>query len=159
MELIAAVYEDWGIGRDGTQPITLAADRKFFREQTRGAMVIAGRRTVADFPGQRPLPGRENVVLTRGGGDFPGFTVCRSLEQALALAEQAPRAMVIGGGSVYRLLLPYCSRAYITKIHACPASDTWLTDLDLAPYWALAETLQSGTFLGMDYEILLYVRK
>ncbi len=159
MELIAAVYEDWGIGRDGTQPITLAADRKFFREQTRGAMVIAGRRTVADFPGQRPLPGRENVVLTRGGGDFPGFTVCRSLEQALALAEQAPRAMVIGGGSVYRLLLPYCSRAYITKIHACPASDTWLTDLDREPDWALAETLQSGTEQGMDYEMLLYVRK
>ena len=64
MELIVAVYGDWGIGRDGTQPIALSADRKFFREMTRGAMVIAGRRTVEDFPGQKPLPGRENVVLT-----------------------------------------------------------------------------------------------
>ena len=45
MELIVAVYDDWGIGRDGTQPIALSADRKFFRETTRGATVIAGRRT------------------------------------------------------------------------------------------------------------------
>ena len=65
MELIVAVYDDWGIGRDGTQPIALTADRKFFRETTRGAMVIVGRRTIADFPGQKPLPGRVNVALSR----------------------------------------------------------------------------------------------
>ena len=56
MELIVAVYEDWGIGRDGTQPVALSADRKFFREMTRGATVIAGRKTVADCPGQKHLP-------------------------------------------------------------------------------------------------------
>ena len=58
MELIVAVYDDWGIGRDGTQPVALSADRKFFRATTRGAMVIAGRRTIEDFPGKQPLPGR-----------------------------------------------------------------------------------------------------
>ena len=52
MELIVAVYDDWGIGRDGTQPVALSADRKFFRTTTRGAMVIAGRRTIEDFPGK-----------------------------------------------------------------------------------------------------------
>ena len=51
MELIAAVYEDWGIGRDGTQPVALSADRKFFRQITKGATVIVGRRTTQDFPG------------------------------------------------------------------------------------------------------------
>ena len=65
MDLIVAVYDDWGIGRDGTQPVALRADRKFFREQTRGATVIAGRRTVADFPGRQPLPNRINIVLSR----------------------------------------------------------------------------------------------
>ena len=59
MDLIVAVYEDWGIGKNGTQPVALSADRKFFRETTRGATVIVGRRTVEDFPGQKPLPGRE----------------------------------------------------------------------------------------------------
>ena len=88
MELIVAVYDDWGIGRDGTQPIALSADRKFFRETTRGAMVIAGRRTIADFPGKKPLPGRVNVALTRSGAEIPGFTVCHSTEEAVALANQ-----------------------------------------------------------------------
>ena len=64
MDLIVAVYDDWGIGKDGTQPVALSADRKFFRETTRGAMVIVGRKTLADFPGGKPLPGRENVVIT-----------------------------------------------------------------------------------------------
>ena len=75
MELIVAVYEDWGIGKNGTQPVALSADRKFFRETTKGAMVIVGRRTVEDFPGKKPLPGRENVILTRQEGEVPGFTV------------------------------------------------------------------------------------
>ena len=76
MELIVAVYDDWGIGCCGTQPIALSADRKFFRETTRGAMVIAGRKTIGDFPGQKPLPGRVNVALTRTVQEIPGFTVC-----------------------------------------------------------------------------------
>ena len=78
MNLIVAVYDDWGIGRDGTQPIALSADRKFFRETTRGAMVIAGRKTIGDFPGQKPLPGRVNVALSRNASEIPGFTLCRS---------------------------------------------------------------------------------
>ena len=97
MEAIVAVYEDWGIGCCGTQPVALSADRKFFREMTKGVMVIVGRRTVADFPGQKPLPGRVNVVLTRRGGEIPGFTVCGSPEAAAELARSAEKAMVIGG--------------------------------------------------------------
>lgn len=159
MELIVAVYEDWGIGRDGTQPIALSADRKFFRETTRGCMVIAGRRTIEDFPGQKPLPGRVNVVLTRSGREFPGFTVCPSPEAAVELARTVPRAMVIGGGSVYRQMLPYCDTAYITKIHAVPASDTWFPNLDKDNGWYLVETLQSGEENGICYEMLLYKRK
>ena len=96
MELIVAVYDDWGIGKDGTQPIALSTDRKFFREMTRGAMVIAGRRTIADFPGQKPLPGRVNVAVTRSSTDIPGFTVCHSPEEAAQLAQTAEKAMVIG---------------------------------------------------------------
>ena len=102
MELIVAVYDDWGIGKDGTQPVALSADRKFFRETTRGAMVIVGRRTIEDFPGKKPLPGRVNVALTRSSDEIPGFTVCKSPEEAAKLAESVERAMVIGGGSIYK---------------------------------------------------------
>ena len=159
MELIVAVYDDWGIGRDGTQPIALSADRKFFRETTRGAMVIVGRKTIDDFPGKKPLPGRINVALTRSEGEIPGFTLCRSPEEALTLADTADRAMVIGGGSIYRQMLPYCDTAYITKVHTTTACDTYFPNLDELEDWYLAETLQSGEENGIAYEMLLYKSK
>lgn len=159
MELIVAVYEDWGIGKDGTQPVALSADRKFFREITRGAMVIVGRRTIADFPGQKPLPGRVNVALTRSNAEIPGFVVCNSPAQVQALAATAERAMVIGGGSVYKQMLPLCDTAYVTKVHATPASDTYFPNLDENPEWYLAQVLQSGVENGICYEMCLYKRK
>lgn len=159
MELIVAVYDDWGIGREGTQPVALSADRKFFRQTTRGATVIVGRRTVEDFPGKKPLPGRENVVLTRSMAELPGFTVCGSPEEALAIAAKAERSMVIGGGSIYKQLLPHCDTAYVTKVHCTPQSDTFFPDLDADPQWKLEQVLQSGEEEGIGYEMCLYRRQ
>ncbi len=159
MELIVAVYSDWGIGKDGTQPVALSVDRKFFRETTRGATVIAGRRTIQDFPGQKPLPGRTNIVLTRGEGAYPGFTVCHSPEEAVELTKDHQRVMVIGGGTIYRQMLPLCDRAYITKVGACPESDTYFPNLDEDPQWYVAEVLLSGEENGISYEMLCYQRK
>ena len=159
MELIVAVYDDWGIGKDGTQPIALSADRKFFRETTRGAMVIVGRRTVEDFPGQKPLPGRENIMLTRAKRAYPGFTMVASPEDAAAIAKTAPRAMVIGGGSVYRQMLPMCDTAYVTKVHTTVDSDTFFPNLDADGDWKLEQILQSGEENGITYEMCLYKRK
>ena len=158
MELIVAVYDDWGIGKDGTQPIALAADRKFFRENTRGAMVIAGRKTVGDFPGGKPLPGRVNVVLTRSAQEIPGFTVCHSPEEAVQLAKTAERATVIGGGSVYRQMLPLCTKAYVTKVHCTPVSDTYFPNLDEDQAWEMTKVIQSGEEDGISYEMCLYER-
>ncbi len=159
MELIVAVYDDWGIGCEGTQPVALSADRKFFREMTRGAMVIAGRKTVADFPGGKPLPGRVNVVLSRQDVTLPGFIVVHSPEDALGLAKTAEKAMVIGGGSVYKLMLPYCDTAIVTKVHCVIPCDTYLPNLDEDAQWQLAETLRSGEENGIAYEMCLYKRK
>ena len=159
MELIVAVYDDWGIGKDGTQPIALSADRKFFRETTRGAMVIVGRRTIEDFPGQKPLPGRVNVALTRTPKEIPGFTVVTSPEEAAALAASAERAMVIGGGSIYRQMLPMCDTAYVTKVHTSVESDTFFPNLDEDAAWELSQVLQSGEENGISYEMCLYKRK
>ena len=158
MELIVAVYDDWGIGKDGTQPIALSADRKFFRETTRGAMVIVGRKTLADFPGGRPLPNRVNVVLTRQNAEIADVIICHSPEETVELAKKAERAMVIGGGSVYKQLLPYCDTAYITKVHAAPESDTFFPNLDEDSGWKMAEVLQSGEENGIAFEMCLYKR-
>ncbi len=159
MELIVAVFEDWGIGKDGTQQIALSADRRFFREATKGATVIVGRKTLADFPGGKPLPNRTNLVLTGSDREIPGATLCHSPEAAAVLAKDAERAFVIGGGSVYRQLLPYCDRAYVTKIHACPVSDTYFPNLDADPQWSLEAVLQSGEENNISYEMCLYIRK
>lgn len=158
MELIVAVYDDWGIGKDGTQPIALSADRKFFRETTKGAMVIVGRKTLADFPGGRPLPNRINVVLTRQDVDIPDVVICHSAEEAVETAKKAERAMVIGGGSIYKQLLPYCDTAYITKVHAVPESDTFFPNLDEDSGWKLKKILQSGEENGIGFEMCLYKR-
>lgn len=159
MDLIVAVYADWGIGRDGTQPIALSADRKFFRETTRGAAVIAGRKTVGDFPGQKPLPGRKNIVLTRQNIEIPGFIVCHSPEEAVKETEGDARVFVIGGGSIYKQMLPLCESAYVTKLSACPVSDTYFPDLDALPDWEMKEILSQGEENGITFQMCLYRKK
>ena len=128
------------------------------RVMGKGAAVIVGRRTVEDFPGQKPLPGRENILLTRSGGSFPGFTVCATVEEALEAVKDAPRVFVIGGGSIYRQLMPYCDTAYITKVHCTIDCDTYFPNLDEDPDWVLTEVLQSGEENGIFYEMCLYKR-
>lgn len=156
MDLIVAVYDDWGIGKDGTQPVALSADRKFFRETTRGATVIVGRKTLADFPGGRPLPNRMNLVLTRQDTDIPGVTFCHSPEEAARLTREHEKVFVIGGGSIYQQMLPMCERAYVTKVHATPESDTFFPNLDEDAHWELERVLQQGEENGIRYEMCLY---
>ena len=159
MDLIVAVYDGWGIGCCGTQPVALSVDRKFFRETTRGATVIAGRKTVSDFPGQKPLPGRKNILLTRQDMTLDGFVVCHSPEEAAELTKNDEKVFVIGGGSIYRQMLPLCKKAYVTKVHACPKSDTDFPNLDEMPDWCLKEVLLSGEENGIFYEMCLYEKK
>ena len=130
MEAIAAVYSDWGIGDGTTQPVTLKADRQHFREITRDAAVIVGRKTLEDFPGGRPLKGRMNIVVTRQPITIPDALVAGSPEEALQLAAQYPRCLVIGGASIYEQFFSYINKIYITKIGCCPNSVRFFPDLD-----------------------------
>lgn len=156
MDLIVAVYDDWGIGRDGDQPIALSADRKFFRRTTAGSTVIVGRKTVGSFPGQQPLPKRRNIVLTRQDVTIPGFETAHSPAEAVEMCRFDERVFVIGGGAVYRELLPLCDRAYITRVHVTPESDTFFPNLDELPDWKRTQTLEAGEENGISYEVLLY---
>ena len=159
MNAIVAVYEDWGIGCCGTQPVALSVDRKFFRESTRGATVIVGRKTLADFPGGKPLPGRKNIVLTRSSIEIPGAIVCHSPEEAVAACENDEMVFVIGGGSVYRQMLPFCDCAIVTKVGAAPESDTFFPNLDEDPAWYVSAELLRGEENGIGYQMLRYSRK
>ncbi len=159
MNAVVAVFEDWGIGANGSQPLVLQADRKFFRELTRGSCVITGRRTFSDFPGGRPLPGRANVVLSGQALELPGAVVVHSVQEAAARAAEYAGSFVIGGGSVYRQMLPLCSCVYVTKLHTRVPCDVFFPNLDEHPDWALKEVLQSGEENGIHYEMCLYTKR
>ena len=135
MEAIVAVYSDWGIGSGGTQPVVLKADRAHFKELTDGAAVIVGRKTLGDFPDGRPLKGRHNIVVTRQDIEVAGAQVAHSTGEALTLAAEYERCLVIGGASVYRQFMPYLDTVHVTKIDLAPQSDSYFENLDSSPNW------------------------
>ena len=158
MEAIVAVFSDWGIGSEGTQQIVLKADRAHFRELTAGAAVIVGRRTLGDFPGGRPLKGRNNIVVTRQEIEIEGAEVAHSTEEAVALAARYPRTLVIGGASIYRQFLPYVDTVHITKIDRAPKSDSFFENLDASPDWQAAEPEVWQEEDGVRYCFVTYKR-
>ena len=158
MDLIVAVNEDWGIGKDGTQSIVIREDRKRFREITGGGAVIVGRRTLGDFPNGKPLKNRLNIVLTHSQEPVEGACTAGSVRevQNLLLASGTEKAFVCGGASVYEQFLPWCRYAYVTKIFACPSSDRFLEDLDASPDWVLREQSEKKEQDGVTYAFLQY---
>lgn len=158
MEAIVAVYADWGIGDGGTQPVVLHADRRHFREVTEGAAVIVGRKTLADFPGGKPLEGRRNLVVTRQEIEIPGAEIVHSTEEALAAAKRYERCFVIGGASVYRQFFPHLDRIFVTKIDLIPHSDSFFPNLDADPDWFCAEEGAWQEENGLRYRFCTYER-
>ena len=126
---IAALDRNRAIGRAGAMPWHLSDDLKRFKALTLGKPVLMGRKTALAIG--RPLPGRPNLVLTRAGvAPFEGQTVVHSLDEAVARAGNG-ELMVIGGGEVYALALPYATRMHLTEIDtATPDADTFFPAFD-----------------------------
>lgn len=140
LEIVVAADADWGIGKNGTQTLVIPEDRRHFREVTGHGTVIVGRRTLADFPGGRPLKNRRNIVLTRDGSfAVEGAETAHSVEEALEKCGQDRPVYVIGGESVYRALLPYCRKAHVTRIFARAENDAFFPALDALPGWRLTD--------------------
>lgn len=159
MNLIVAVDENWGIGNEGKLLYSISEDMKNFRELTTGKTVILGRKTLSTFPGGKPLKNRKNIVLSSDKGYYvEGATVCHSLEEALKEAEN-DETWVIGGESVYRLFLPYCDNAVVTKIYdGKMKSDKFFPNLDEMPEWKTAETseVKSDEKSGIKFAFVTY---
>ena len=136
MKLIAAVSENWGIGKDNDLLFNIPKDMKFFRETTMGKTVILGRKNLESFPGAKPLPKRTNIILTRNK-DFAveGATVCTSIDEVLALPLEKEDMFVIGGEEIYRQMLKYCDVCYITKVKKTVPADKFMVNLDEDAEW------------------------
>lgn len=155
MNVIVAVDENWAIGKDGDQLVYIPQDLKRFKELTTGHPVILGRKTMATFPGGKPLKGRRNLILSRNPDFAPeGAEVYRDMDSLLA---QAPEdGFVIGGESVYNALLERCDTAYITKLHRAYPADCWFPDLDKDPAWTLVEESESMEHEGLVFHYATY---
>ena len=158
MNLIVAVDENWAIGKGGDQLVYLSADLKHFKELTIGHPVILGRKTLATFPGGKPLKNRPNLILSATPGyAVEGAQVFPDVDSLLAAAPAD--AFVIGGESVYRALLDRCDTAYVTKIQAAFPADRYFPDLDAHPDWEAAETGEVQEEEDIRFRYVTYRRK
>ena len=168
MDCIVAVDKNWGIGKNGDLLVTNREDMQFFRETTRGSIVIMGRKTLESFPGGRPLKGRVNLVLsssleeteTEEEGTVLIFRKTREAVRELVESGRFPdrKVFVIGGGSIYRLFLPECRKALVTQMDQTFEADTFFPDLDKDPDWEKEEEGEWRQGEGFRFRFCTYRR-
>ena len=160
MTIIAAITNDYGLGRNGDMLYHISADLKRFKAITMGHPLVMGRKTFESFP-KGPLPGRRNMVITRNV-DYAreGIETYPSLSAALAACEDAD-AMIIGGGEIYSQSMPQADRLLITEIDAvAPDADTHFPVID-CDVWKAVDIGEWDTDprSGARYRFVEYARK
>lgn len=142
MNLIAAVDKNWSIGYQGDLLYHIKEDMKFFKEKTNGKVVVMGRKTLESLPGSNPLKNRINIVLS-SNKEFNalGCIVCHSFAELFekTKAYDTDDIFVIGGESLYNMLMPYCKYAYITVIDGEKEADKSINNISKNPSWILCE--------------------
>ena len=130
ISIIVAVAENYAIGKKGDLLCHLPADLKHFKDITSGKTVMMGERTFFSLP-KHPLPNRRNIVLTDvQGKTFEGAEAVYSIDEMMQCCN-GEEAFVIGGGMVYRQMMPLADKLYITHIHhSWPDADTFFPEID-----------------------------
>lgn len=148
--IIAAVGKNREIGKKSGLVWRLPGDLKYFKEKTMGKTVVMGRKTYESIPGGKGLSGRKNVVLSRKNGD------AEAVIRELACSNE--EIFVIGGGSIYEKMLPFCQRLYLTEIDASDAeADTFFPEFDKSSYNRLV--VGEGEDHGIRYTFCQYDKK
>lgn len=161
ISLVAAVADNYAIGRHNRLLWRLPADMKYFKQLTLGHVVVMGRRTFESLPGG-PLPGRKNIVLRTvlSDGVTEGYTEATSLDDALELAGGEGEVFVIGGGAVYRECLDRADALYITWVHADFEADTFFPQIDFEKWEEVSRTdCQADERNPYDYSFAVYRRR
>ncbi|MEN6542300.1 dihydrofolate reductase [Parvibaculum sp.] len=162
ISFVIAIAENGVIGRDNAMPWRLSGDMAFFKRTTMGKPIVMGRKTYESFP-KRPLPGRPNLVVTRGANyEAPGAEVFSSLDGAIArgveLAGEGGEVMIVGGADIYRQALPRATRIYLTEVHAKPEGDAHF-DFDRAGWREISrERHAAGEKDSADYSFVVLER-
>ena len=160
MNIIVAADKNWAIGKDNKLLVSIPADMKFFRETTKGNIVVMGRKTLESFPQGQPLQKRVNIVISKNPDyQVKGAVVVHSVEEALEECKKYDgEVYVIGGESIYRSMLPYCDTALVTKIDHAYAADTYFPNLDEDPEWKMTKVSDEQTYFDLEYVFTIYER-
>ena len=161
MDIIVAVDADWGIGKDGDLLQRISADMKYFRETTKGKVVVMGRKTLESFPNGLPLKNRTNVVLTSDKNyQVKDAVIVHSEEELLEELKKYPseKIYVIGGESIYKMMLPYCDTVYVTKIDREFQADTYFPNLDEMSEWKMTQESEEQTCFDLEFAFTKYER-
>ena len=152
MRAIFHADKKWGIGKNNGLMFSLPKDMQFFRETTTGKVVVMGLNTLRSFPLGKPLKNRVNVVLSPEKVEGEVVTV-HSLGELFAEIKKYPPedVFIIGGASVYRALLPYCSEVLVTKVDADGGAEVFVPDLDADKNFTLV--YESEPLLDNGYTI------
>jgi dihydrofolate reductase len=154
--LVAAVAKNGVIGAGGNLPWHLPEDMRHFKKLTLGHPVIMGRRTWESLG--KPLPGRENIVISRKTGfEAPGASVAASLEAAIALCAGEPVAFVIGGAEIYAAALPLADGLVLTEIQRDYKGDTRFPEWDRKA-WRASQKETRTSDEGVRFDLVLYER-
>lgn len=150
IKAIVAMAENRVIGNAGTIPWHLPEDFKFFKATTMGHAILMGRKTYESIG--KPLPGRENIVLSRTMPETAGVTVIRSLDD-LKEPTDGKDLFVIGGEEIYRLMLPRVQELYVTKVPQVIEGDTHFPDFE-SQFDSGIKVLETN-----DFAVWKYARK
>ena len=162
MKAILSADKNWGIGYQNRLLARIPSDMKFFRETTTGNVVVMGRKTLESFPNGMPLKNRTNIVLTGNPEyDEQDAAIVHSKEELLEELKKydTDRVYIIGGESVYRMMLPYCDTVYVTKIDRAFQADTFFPDLDEMDEWVMTEESEEQTCFDLEFTFTKYERQ
>ena len=160
ISVIAAVSDDWGIGKNNDLLWHIPEDLRRFKQLTIGKCVIMGKRTWESLP-RKPLPGRTNIVITDVPDECIDCSVTAySIEDAISRCSQGSEAFVIGGGSVYRQFMPFADRLYITHVHLKAQADVWFPKIDKRK-WKVVQKQEhiSEDEKKIPYSYVIYERR
>lgn len=162
MNAIVNVDKNWGIGNKGELLISIPADMKMFREETTGNAIVLGRKTMETFPGGKPLPNRDNIVLSRKSDlKIPGATVVHDISELMEVLKlyDSNRVYVVGGETIYEQLLPYCDTVHVTKVDRAYEADAHFPNLDQMPEWEITAAGEEQSYFDTTYRFIKYTRK
>lgn len=161
MKLIVAVDSKWAIGNKNKLLVSIPADMKQFRERTTGHVVVMGRKTLESFPAGAPLKNRTNIVLTANQSyKAKDAIIVHTKEELLETLKEydSDDIFVIGGQSIYEMMLPYCDTAYVTKIDHAYQADTYFPNLDEMDDWHVTNVSDEQTCFNLEYVFAEYQR-